>query len=213
MKQAELNKLLGAARKQSAKAHGWKCSRGFIFKATDLLFFSIIVLGRANLRHLSYTLSYKLLAFDDLFWKIVKTEENAKQPLSFRASGAWTAPTMTISEGESPITDWNTQNIDAGVNEIISRCELDIEKTCGSVHGLDDNLRLVEALYLSHQKAYPKTALNIWVERLLTAVLKHQYSEAKKIVQDRINSRDTGGFQVGSKWFYSLANEYLHSLS
>src|SRR5260221_2094261 len=140
MKQAELNKLLNAVLKQSAKAHNWKCSRGFIFKATDLLFFSIIILGQAKQRHLFYSVSYKLLAFDDLFWKIVKLEENMKQPLSFRACGAFTAPVTRISEGEISIADWDTDNLHAGVNELITRCELDAETVSKEIQGLDDNL-------------------------------------------------------------------------
>jgi hypothetical protein len=111
MKQAELNKLLNAVLRQSAKTHKWKCSRGFIFKATELLFFSIIILGQTKQRHLSYWLRYKLLAFDNLFWKIVKLEENLRQPLGFRAFGAFTAPMIDISNGELSIADWDADNL------------------------------------------------------------------------------------------------------
>jgi hypothetical protein len=98
MKQAELNKLLGAVLRQSAPTHNWSCSRGFVFKATEILFFSVIIHGQVKHPYLSYRLRFKLLAFDDLFWKIVKMEGNLKQPLSFRAFGAWTAPMTTIAE-------------------------------------------------------------------------------------------------------------------
>jgi hypothetical protein len=53
MKQAELAKLLNAALRESGKKHQWKCSRGFVFRATELLFFSIIVVGQAKQRQLS----------------------------------------------------------------------------------------------------------------------------------------------------------------
>src|SRR5216684_3370006 len=105
MKQAELHKLIHAELKRSAKARNWKFSRGFVFKATDQLFFSIIILGQIKRRRLSYWLSYKLLAFDPLFWKIVNLEENLKRPLSFRAAGAWTVPMSTISRGELSMAD------------------------------------------------------------------------------------------------------------
>lgn len=195
--------------KQSAKAHKWKFSRGDIFKATDLLFFSIGILGRANLRHLSYSLSYKLLAFDDLFWTIVKLEENVKQPLSFRASGAWTAPMTTVAEGKLPIADWNVDNLQMAVNEIISRCQLDVEQLSQEIQGLDDNLRVLERLYIRHKADYPNTNKTLWIERLLTSILKNEYRDSKKIVRDRIESDDRGGFLSGSKSFYQLADEYL----
>ena len=111
MKQAELNKLLNAALKESAKSHNWKFSRGYVFKAAGPLYFTIAILGRANNRYLRYSLSYKWLAFDDVFWTIVESEENRKQPLSFRAAGAWTAPMTRISEGKLTIEDWNADNL------------------------------------------------------------------------------------------------------
>jgi hypothetical protein len=212
MKQSELNKLLNAVLRQSAKANNWRCSRGFIFKATELLFFSIIILGQVKQRYLSYSLSYKLLAFDDLFWKIVKLEENVKQPLSFRACGAWTAPLMAISEGEVSIADWNAEYLHSGVNEIIRRSEVEAENVSTEIQGLDDNLRVIEGFYLRLKDEYPNAVTNIWLERLLTSMLKNEYGNSERIVRDRMNAHDVGGFQVGNKSFYDLANEYLQSV-
>ena len=82
-KQSELNKLLNATIRDIGKLHGWRFSRGFAFQKTELLFFSIIILGRARRRDLFYALRYKLLAFDDLFWRIVRLEENLKAAVEF----------------------------------------------------------------------------------------------------------------------------------
>ncbi len=213
MKQAELNKLLSSVLRQSAKAHKWKCSAGYVFKAADSLFFSIIILGRVKQRHLSYSLSYKLRAFDDLFWKIVKLEENLKQPLSFRASGAWTAPMSEVSKGELPNADWNEGELHKGVDEIIRRCELDAEKVSSEIQGLDDNLRVIEGLHKRHKDEYPNSRKDIWMERLLTSILKQDYRDSERIVRDRLDSGESGGFLSGSKSFYKLADEYLQSVS
>jgi hypothetical protein len=213
MKQAELNKLLNSVFRQSAKAHGWESSRGFIYKATDLLFFSMVIVGQAKRRGLFYSLSYKLLAFDELFWKIVNLEENLKQPLSFRAFGAWTAPQMAILEGEVSIVDWETEIVELAINQIFTRCEPEAEKVCKEINGLDDNLRVIEQFYMRLKDQYPNAVTNIWVERLLTSILKHEYYVAEEIVRDRMNSHDSGGFQVGSKSFYELANEHLRSIA
>jgi hypothetical protein len=213
MKQAELNKLLNAELRRAAKAHDWKCSGGYLFKATDLLFFMVGILGRAQQRHLSYSLSFKWLAFDDLFWKIVKLDENRKQPLSFRAAGAWTAPVSTVSESKLSISDWSAECIHVGIDEIITRCEGDAAKICDQVHGLDDNLRVVESLHVGHKETYPKSNKNIWMERMLTAILKNDYREAEKIVRDRKKCRDDGGFLSGNQSFYQLADEYVKTLT
>ena len=213
MKQAELNKLLNSVFRQSAKAHGWESSRGFMYKATDLLFFSLIIVGQAKQRRLFYRLSFKLLAFDELFWKIVQLEENLKQPLSFRAFGAWTAPETKILEGEVSIVDWETANVQLAVNEILTVCEPEAEKVSKEIDGLDDNLRVIEESYKRLKDQYPNAVTNIWKERLLTSILKHEYCVSEEIVRDRMNSHDFGGFQVGSKSFYELANEYLRSIA
>ena len=213
MKQAELNKLLSATLKESAKSHNWKFSRGFVFKAVGPLYFSIVILGRANNRYLTYSLSYKWLAFDDVFWAIVRLEENRKQPLSFRAAGAWTAPTTRISEGKPTIEDWNANNLAMCVNAIIESCQLDADKIFKEIHGLDDNLRVIERLHKHHLSQYPKSSVNIWMERLFTSILKEEYRDAETIVQARLKHRDSGGFQSGTKTFYQLAREYLSKLS
>ena len=209
MKQAELDKLLNSVFRPSAKAHGWESSRGFIYKATDLLFFSLVIVGQAKRGRLFYMLSYKLLAFDEFFWKIVHLEENLKQPLSFRAFGAWTAPQTTILKGEVSISAWDTENTQLGVNEIFTVCEPEAEKVSQEINGLDDNLRVIEEYYIRLKDLYPNAVTNIWVERLLNSILKHEYSVSEEIVRERMNSHDSGGFQVGSKSFYELANEYL----
>jgi hypothetical protein len=213
MKQAELNKLLNSVFRQSAKAHGWESSRGFIYKATDLLFFSLVIVGQAKRHRLFYSLGYKLLAFDELFWKIVNLEENLKQPLSFRAFGAWTAPQMVISEGEVSIVDWETEIVELTINQILTGCEPEAEKVCREINGLDDNLRVIEQFYMRLKDQYPNAVTNIWVERLLTSILKHEHCVAEEIVRDRMNSHDSGGFQVGSKSFYELANEHLRGIA
>jgi hypothetical protein len=213
MKQAALNKLLHDTLKQSAKEHDWKYSRGFAFKATDLLFFSLIVVGQVKRLQLSCSLRCKLLAFDDLFWKIMGMEENSQQPLSFRAFGAWTAPTETISDVTLPVTDWDPTNLKSRVDELFVRSEADAANVTKQISNVDDNLCVVEELFARLKDTYPDAVTNVWVERLLTSVLKHDYERAEGIILDRRNAHDYGGFQVGSKSFYDLAHEYIRALS
>ena len=154
-----------------------------------------------------------MLAFDDLFWKIVSLDENSKQPLGFRAFGAWTAKHTSILEGEKFTVDWETENIQLAVNEIFARCEPEAEKVSQSIHGLDDNLRAIEEFHRRLKDQHPNAVSNIWVERLLTSILKREYDVSEKIIGDRIASHDSGGFQAGSKSFYELAKEHLQGIA
>ena len=118
-----------------------------------------------------------------------------------------------ISEGKLPVEDWNADDLAMGVNVIMNRFQVDADKISEEIDGLDDNLRVIERLYKHHRSQYPKSSLNIWMERLFTSILKEEYRDAEKIVRDRLKSRDDGGFQIGNKTFYQLAREYLSKLS
>jgi hypothetical protein len=213
MKQAALNKVLHDTLKQSANEHNWKYSRGFAFKATDLLFFSLIVVAQAKQLQLSCSLRYKLLAFDDLFWKIVGLEENSKQPLSFRAFGAWTAPDESLSDITLSVANWEPTNLRSQVNDLLIGAESDAANVTKEVSNIDDNLRMIETLFTRLKSNYPDAVTDIGVQRVLTSILKHDYERAEAIILDRRNAHDSGGFQVGSKSFYDLAHEYLGALS
>jgi hypothetical protein len=144
-----------------------------------------------------------------LFWKIVKLEENVNQRLSFRACGWWTVPMTTVSEGALPIEDWNAADLQRGVNQIISQCELDAQKVSEEIHGLDDNLRVIERLHSRHMIDYQGRVKDIWLECLLTAILKQEYHDSERIVRDRVRLDARGACQVDDKSFYELAEAYL----
>ena len=61
---------------------------------------------------------------------------------------------------------------------------------------------MIERLHKHHLSRYPKSTVNIWMERMFTCILKEEYRDAEKIVRDRLKRRDDGGCQVGNKTFY-----------
>ncbi len=211
MKQSDLDKMLNAILRQSAKTHGWKQSRGFVFKATDDLFFSVSILSVAKTMRLVYHLEFKPLAFDDLFWKIVNLEENSKEPLSFRACGAWTAPMNRAYEGDIYFEEWDEEQLRASVDKIIAEAEHESAKLDNEIRSLDDSLELIEKLYSKHLETYPGSHKDIWLERLLTAILVADYSKAENIIHDRIYGGYGGGFHVGPVTFYGLARDFLQT--
>lgn len=209
MKQRELDKLVNTVIRQSAKELGWRSSRGFIFRATDFLFFTVLTLASAKNRFLTYRLVFKPLPFDDIFWKIVKLEENAKQPLSFRAAGAWIAPTMDLADGQLSLSDLEIQTIQSGVDHVIKLCDRISTETADRIRNLNDYSVALENLHQEHSEKYPNSARDIWTERLLTAILLNEIHAARSIVKERKDHDRIGGFMVGSQGFFDLADEYL----
>ena len=141
-----------------------------------------IVVASAKRFELSFSLRYKLLEFDDLFWSIVQMQENKTQPLSFRASGAWTAPTATISDGSVSVPDWAPTILRSEVDAILTRCDSEAATVGKRISDPDDNLSVVEELYARLKNNYPSAVTNIWVDRLLTSILKHDLVSSEALL-------------------------------
>lgn len=209
MKQAELNKLIDKTAKELAKEHSWKFSGGFIFKATDNLFFSLIINGVARARNLCQLFQYKWLDFDNLFWKIVKLEENSKQPLSFRAAGAWTAPMTTLVQEFETVEDWNSAILREKIEEVITAADRMVSFYSSEIKSLEDNLLQIERLAADLKGRRPKAHVDTSVEKVLTLILLNEFTQARRIIDEKQKTKDWGGFQVGDQSFFDLASEYL----
>ena len=112
-----------------------------------------------------------------------------------------------------PVTDWDPTNLRSRVNDLLIGAESDAANVTKQISTIDENLRVIEKLFARLKNKYPNAVTNIWVQRLLTSILKHDYKQAEAIILDRRNAHDYGGFQVGSKSFYDLAHEYIRALS
>lgn len=183
--------------------------------STDFLFFAYSAIASNKSSHLNYYAYCKPLCFDDLFWKIVKLEENSKQPLSFRATGVWTAPMMTLASGFVPLSGHTVPELEAGMDEIFVRCAPEIELAMKRAPNLDGYLQLVEESHARLLEEFPDAKKNVWVERLLTAILTENYSLAREIIEQRKRASDEGGFISGPGWrtFYDMAAEYLDQIN
>jgi hypothetical protein len=74
--------------KVAAKNIGWQVARGSVFKKQGEWFADYLA-SLTYQRGAVVQILIKPMALDPLFWKIVGLEENNRQPLSFRANGAW----------------------------------------------------------------------------------------------------------------------------
>jgi hypothetical protein len=139
----------------------------------------------------------------------VKLEENAKQPLSFRAAGAWVAPLMQILDGVTPLDDWSIECISANLASILVRYEELVSALSKQINGPESNLGVLEGYYEHHREKYPNIGLDLWRERMMTSIILTNYDHAEAIARERIEKHDTGGFSSGPQSFYQLALMYL----
>jgi len=211
MKQSESDKMLGKILRDTAKKFGWRTSRGYVFKKESQVFFVIIIDGQPKTERLSWSLNFKYFEFDDLFWKIVKLEENTDQPLSFRAWGAWIAPTMTVFSSYKMLDEWNEGSISKMVNEVIEEMDAISSNISKSATSPESNIVFVEKYYQSLMERYPNAVTDIWVEKLLTCLLLGNNVEAKNIADSRIKEGDSGGFGYAGSSFYDLAIEHIET--
>jgi len=92
-------KALKASMRQVVKGSGWKNKQVSIFKETSGYFLSIYyfigLFGKVDIRA-----SIKPMNIDPIFWEIFGIPNNADQPLSFRAWGAFTCPSLIYFEDQ-----------------------------------------------------------------------------------------------------------------
>src|SRR5215471_2125565 len=96
--------------------------------------------------------------------QIVAMEDNSKQPLSFRACGAWTALNESVSDVTRAVDDWNPNDLKSLVDELLVRSESDAARVAKQISNIDDNLRIVEELFARLKEIYPDAVTSIWVE-------------------------------------------------
>jgi hypothetical protein len=212
MKQAEFEKLLGKIVRDLSKKYGWKSSRGFVFKKEEKVFFKVLLMGNCKTKSMFWSLKFKYYEFDDLFWKIVKLEENSNQPLSFRACGVWVAPSREVLSGSEKFDEWNERSISDKVDEIINQADSLSFKISKAIVSPESNLVVIEQCYKSIMERYPNSLTNIWIEKLLTKLLLGKNEEAKNLAEVRIREDDHGGFGSNGKTFFELALDYIETL-
>ena len=211
MKQSDVTKMVNQAIKVVGKKFDWKCKEGCLFKKKGSLFFVFAAFGQAKKNEIDYTLRYKWFDFDEIFWDIVDLKENAKQPLSFHYFGAWTAPTMRVKEEKYVIDEWKESILIEKYSTIFQDINFFTTQIAEEIITVDENLKYLESLYSELILRYPGAVVDIYKERLMTAILNKENSLALEIAEDRIAHNDSGGFLTGSVTFYQQAKEYLKS--
>lgn len=91
-------KELLAALGSAVKGTGWKKSGQILFRESDGFFHEIRISVFLNDEKIRVTQQVKPMALDLILWDILGISENAGEPLSFRATGAFTCSGLPIYE-------------------------------------------------------------------------------------------------------------------
>jgi hypothetical protein len=83
---------------ERAKGAGWRKLSNSVFRELDSMFIAADLNVWLNADKTVWQLQAKPMAVDPVFWSIMDMEENEKEPLSLRASGAFVCDSVPISE-------------------------------------------------------------------------------------------------------------------
>lgn len=96
----EIEKTIKCVMKQNANRAGCKIVSNCIYKKISDYFVNAIYFVRFSDNQYKFALRYniKLYYYDNIFWDILDMNENCMQKDSFRANGAYTAPSIQWEE-------------------------------------------------------------------------------------------------------------------
>ena len=155
-------------------------------------FIKITYYFRAETNKIMYCSSIKYLDYDNIQWDISDMSGNKNEPLSLRATGAFSAmgshlipPYKYVSLGDNP--EQVITNILSEVKQMVKDFNED----------LDERI-------LSEIKESPQPT-----QEFITYIHQKQYKKARKLAEDCITAGESGTFGNNGKTFFELALEYL----
>ncbi len=188
VKEKEYKELL----KEIAKKYGIKQKSYMLFFTHKDYFVSMFYSFNVTNNTIRYDSIIKYMAYDDIQWDILGMSENKKEPLSLRATGAFSAfgfhlipPYKYVSLGDNP-------------EEVLNNLLSEIKQM---VENFDEDLD--ERILLELQtRPHPTQEFIVYVHQ-------KQYAKARKLAEDCIKNGEEGTFGNNGKDFFELALEYL----
>lgn len=190
----ELKKIFQQIMKESAKEHKIKKIDYMLWTTNEKMFYELLpnaYIGESDLMpKLSVRISYKPLWADDLMWDILGMESNKKEPMSLRAIGAFTAPSVIDKHYSVELEGEDHQTVKKAFDKEI--------------------LSFFERIKTLHEENYINEFLNSKrfddVHKTLIYIHQNRIQESKMILQ---TSKNIGGFIISDKTYRELALEYL----
>ena len=126
--QKEMNNFIRVYSKE--KGYNAKMNTIFILKGTAFAFCDFLIV---NSKKIIYRIYVKEYDYDNIFWKILRMDENIKKNNSLRACGAFKAPAILLKSGEFELTIEYEQQAKTFV-ELIDGCVCEFIKN----HRIDE---------------------------------------------------------------------------
>lgn len=186
----QMQKKCISAIKEIAVKDGYKKIQNTIYKVENENIISVDFLI-VNSERLIYKITAKKQSFDEIFWKIMRMEENINERFSLRINGAFVAPTVLFYEGDMELSE----NLDLIAEEFLKKVNKEINLFLET-----NNL---EEYIFSDNIVIDKNIL-----RCLSYIDSGLLSEAKKLAEEQLLSGNTGRFVNEGRGFFELVLLY-----
>lgn len=174
---------LDKAIKQKAKGYGYKYAYGFLFSQIRENF-TFITCRLTDAGEVRGYIHIKKMSYDNLFWDIMNMPDNRLQPLSFRANGAFTSPSILLPIGGIAF--------DEDIDAVADKCCSVVAETVKAF--LDNNA--VGEYVLTKDCPYAP------VLKCLEYLDRGDIASALEIANSEISVGNTGGFSNEGKTFF-----------
>ncbi len=172
--------------KEMAKKNGYKSVQSTVYKVdgSNIIFTDYLIV---NSDSLVYRTNIKKSSYDEIFWKVLKMEDNISKGDSLKVVGAFAAPSILISRGKI--------NLSNDINEVA----LEFWQTLFS--DVDNFCRnsTVEEHVTSHEKE-----MDMKILQCLEYIESKQIGKAIDIAKSQVVLGDRGRFVNEGKGFFEL---------
>lgn len=184
--------------KSQGKKLGFKTIRGMLYKVQSEMLFIVTVVsvkqsdGNINV---TFSLGFKPLPYDYLFWDIIGITANMKnEPFSIHVDGSFIAPTSLLHQCLSTITA--STDIDYAISIQLQELQHKILAT--------EHTEL-----LDYYIADVSTQIGI-TRKILYYIYNSYYKGALSLIHKEIEENHSGGYIIGKKTFLQAALAYCN---
>ncbi|MEH7453571.1 hypothetical protein [Gottfriedia acidiceleris] len=197
----EIEKIQEKAIRELAKEFGLKKRSYCLFNKVGDFFVTggySTNLTEDNIISITMDCNIKPFNYDDLFWEVFDIKENAKEPMSLRAIGAFVAPTYPIKEIE--IVENSLENIEDGIRQTVVEFIDTYETFINSMEKSVDNFN---KFVLQQSDFY-----HVDLMKMLAYMQSGKFITALNSANELISKGDTGPLKCGNKGIYEYIVEY-----
>ncbi len=183
LKTKDREKIFNTALKSVRKEAGLQTKMGYYFKKYKE-YFIVVQPGLNGLHTAEYKTFCKPYFVDDVFWTVFGTEENRQEPMSLRATGAYTIRPYRVQTTEIRYEDPETLEREAK-RALIEQTQ--------HAEAFVDRFSSVDA-WIQYTKEHPQPVYDAALVEMLRLVQLGNCARAKAIAQTELAAGRTGSF-------------------